>query len=94
MHDEPIDRRHAVGNRLAVHVDETQVAFGQQSEQPVAVIPVEKPASPALVMKIQKALSGMAYADVKVDGIPGEATRADPDSRCGIGGASKESSSS
>lgn len=29
-----------------------------------------------MVMKIQKALAGMAYADVKVDGIPGTATRA------------------
>jgi peptidoglycan hydrolase-like protein with peptidoglycan-binding domain len=45
------------------------------SEEPAAVIPAEKPASPALVMQIQKALAGMAYAGVKVDGIPGEATR-------------------
>lgn len=51
-------------------------ALIEASEQPVSVIPATKPASPALVMKIQKALSGMAYADVKVDGIPGEATRA------------------
>ena len=33
-------------------------------------VPVE------MVMKIQKALAGMAYADVKVDGIAGAATRA------------------
>ena len=46
------------------------------SEKPVAAVPAEKPVSPALVMKIQKALAGMAYANVKVDGIPGEATRA------------------
>ncbi|MCB1444666.1 MAG: peptidoglycan-binding protein [Rhizobiaceae bacterium] len=45
------------------------------AEKPVAVIPAEKPVSPALVMQIQKALAGMAYAGVKVDGIPGEATR-------------------
>jgi peptidoglycan hydrolase-like protein with peptidoglycan-binding domain len=51
-------------------------ALIEASEQPAVVIPVDKPASPALVMKIQKALSGMAYADVKVDGIPGDATRA------------------
>lgn len=51
-------------------------ALIEASEQPVAVIPAEKPPSPALVMKIQKALAGMAYADVKVDGIAGEATRA------------------
>lgn len=51
-------------------------ALIQASEQPAAVVPVEKPASPALVMKIQKALAGMAYAGVKVDGIAGEATRA------------------
>lgn len=50
-------------------------ALIEASEEPAAVIPAEKPVSPALVMKIQKALSGMAYADVKVDGIAGEATR-------------------
>ena len=50
-------------------------ALIEASEEPAAVIPAEKPASPALVMKIQKALAGMAYANVKVDGIPGEATR-------------------
>jgi peptidoglycan hydrolase-like protein with peptidoglycan-binding domain len=51
-------------------------ALIEASEQPVSVIPVEKPVSPALVMKIQKALASMAYAGVKVDGIAGEATRA------------------
>ena len=40
------------------------------------VIPEAKPASPSLVMQIQKGLAGMAYADVKVDGIAGSATRA------------------
>ncbi|MGV3553162.1 peptidoglycan-binding domain-containing protein [Rhizobium sp.] len=48
----------------------------EQVSSPVAVIPAARPASPALVMKIQRALAGMAYADVKVDGIPGDATRA------------------
>ena len=52
------------------------IEASEEVSQPVAVIPAEKPASPALVMKIQKALAGMAYADVKVDGIPGDATRA------------------
>jgi len=56
--------------------DDEVAALIEASEEPAAVVPVEKPASPALVMKIQKALSGMAYANVKVDGIPGEATRA------------------
>jgi peptidoglycan hydrolase-like protein with peptidoglycan-binding domain len=56
-------------------VDEV-AALIAASEQPVAVIPVDKPVSPALVMQIQKALAGMAYAGVKVDGIAGEATRA------------------
>ena len=59
----------------AAQVDEV-AALIEASQQPIAVIPAEKPASPALVMKIQKALAGMAYADVKVDGIAGEATRA------------------
>jgi peptidoglycan hydrolase-like protein with peptidoglycan-binding domain len=52
------------------------IEASEEVDKPVAVIPAEKPASPALVMKIQKALSGLAYADVKVDGIPGDATRA------------------
>lgn len=56
-------------------VDEV-AALIAAAEQPVAVVPAEKPVSPALVMKIQKALAGMAYANVKVDGIAGEATRA------------------
>lgn len=59
----------------AIPEDEV-AALIEASEVPAAVIPAEKPASPALVMKIQKALAGMAYANVKVDGIPGEATRA------------------
>lgn len=46
------------------------------SDDAAVAIPAERPPSPALVMKIQKALAGMAYADVKVDGIAGEATRA------------------
>lgn len=56
--------------------DDEVAALIEASEQAAAVIPAEKPASPAMVMKIQKALAGMAYADVKVDGIPGAATRA------------------
>lgn len=44
--------------------------------QPAAVIPADKPASPALVMKIQDGLFGMGYKNVKVDGIPGDTTRA------------------
>ena len=59
----------------AAPVDEV-AALIAAAEQPVAVIPAEKPPSPALVMQIQKGLAGMAYADVKVDGIAGEATRA------------------
>ena len=46
------------------------------AEKPFAVIPADRPPAPALVMQIQKALAGMAYAGVKVDGIPGDATRA------------------
>lgn len=56
--------------------DDEVAALIEASEEPAAVIPIEKPASPALVMRIQKALAGMAYANVKVDGIPGDATRA------------------
>lgn len=56
-------------------VDEV-AALIEAAAQPIAVIPAERPVSPALVMKIQKALAGMAYADVKVDGIAGAATRA------------------
>jgi peptidoglycan hydrolase-like protein with peptidoglycan-binding domain len=43
---------------------------------PVVAIPQPKPVSPAVVIRIQKALVGMAYRGVKVDGVAGEATRA------------------
>jgi len=56
-------------------VDEVAALISQADEPVIKVIPEKKPASPALVMQIQKGLSGMAYADVKVDGIAGEATR-------------------
>jgi peptidoglycan hydrolase-like protein with peptidoglycan-binding domain len=56
-------------------VDEVAALIGQADDPAIRVIPEKKPASPALVMQIQKGLSGMAYANVKVDGIPGDATR-------------------
>lgn len=56
-------------------VDEVAALISRADDPAIKVIPEKKPASPALVMQIQKGLSGMAYADVKVDGIPGEATR-------------------
>ncbi|CAN7441096.1 peptidoglycan-binding domain-containing protein [Rhizobium sp. LjRoot254] len=56
-------------------LDEVAALISQADDPGIRVIPEKKPASPALVMQIQKGLSGMAYADVKVDGIPGEATR-------------------
>jgi len=56
-------------------VDEVAALISQADDPAIKVIPEKKPVSPALVMQIQKGLSGMAYADVKVDGIPGEATR-------------------
>ena len=46
------------------------------SATPAKIVPEKKPPSPALVMKIQKALAGLAYENVKVDGIAGDATRA------------------
>lgn len=52
------------------------IQASEEVAKPVAVIPAAKPASPALVMKIQNALAGMGYENVKVDGIPGETTRA------------------
>lgn len=55
--------------------DEIAALIAADADMPAVAIPAEKPPSPALVMKIQKALSGMAYANVEIDGIPGEATR-------------------
>jgi peptidoglycan hydrolase-like protein with peptidoglycan-binding domain len=40
---------------------------------PVKAVPGE--VSSETVMQIQKALAGFAYADIKIDGVPGEATR-------------------
>jgi peptidoglycan hydrolase-like protein with peptidoglycan-binding domain len=56
--------------------DEIAALIAADAESPAVAIPAEKPPSPALVMKIQKALSGMAYANVEIDGIAGEETRA------------------
>lgn len=56
--------------------DEVAALIAADEDVPAVAIPAERPPSPALVMKIQKALSGMAYANVEIDGIPGDATRA------------------
>jgi len=56
--------------------DEIAALIAADEAVPAVAIPAEKPPSPALVMKIQKALAGMAYANVEIDGIPGEETRA------------------
>jgi peptidoglycan hydrolase-like protein with peptidoglycan-binding domain len=56
--------------------DEIAALIAADDALPAVAIPAEKPPSPALVMKIQKALAGMAYANVEIDGIPGEETRA------------------
>lgn len=61
--------------KKAAPIDEVAALIEQSAQPAAAVIPEEKPVSPALVMQIQKGLTGMAYANVKVDGIPGEATR-------------------
>lgn len=57
-------------------VDEVAALIASADDGDFKVIPEQKPASPSLVMQIQKGLAGMAYADVKVDGIAGSATRA------------------
>ena len=39
MHDEPVDRRHAVGDgRARLRLHEPQIALRQQPEQPAAVV--------------------------------------------------------
>jgi peptidoglycan hydrolase-like protein with peptidoglycan-binding domain len=49
----------------------------RQANVPVPTPSATDSEAPAeMVMKIQKALSGLAYADIKVDGIPGATTRA------------------
>jgi peptidoglycan hydrolase-like protein with peptidoglycan-binding domain len=47
----------------------------ESAENTALPVPEQKPVSPELVMQIQKALAGMAYKDIKVDGICGDATR-------------------
>jgi peptidoglycan hydrolase-like protein with peptidoglycan-binding domain len=49
------------------------------AEKPVKLAAADKAeaaVTPEMVMKIQKALSRFAYADIKVDGVAGEATKA------------------
>ena len=56
--------------------DEVAALIAANDALPSVAIPADRPPSPALVMKIQKALSGMAYTNVAIDGIAGEETRA------------------
>ena len=46
MHDQPIDRRHPVGHRRLPRVDEPEIALGQQSEQPAAIVDDHQGADP------------------------------------------------
>jgi peptidoglycan hydrolase-like protein with peptidoglycan-binding domain len=57
-------------------------AIRQASAKPAAAVPVTKISAPAkqpasdLVTSIQRGLSNIAYADIKVDGVAGDQTRA------------------
>jgi hypothetical protein len=46
VHDEAIGRRHAIGDGRPMHIDEAQVAFGQQSEQPTLIVDDHERADP------------------------------------------------
>ena len=53
-----------------------RAAEAEPAIAPPEELPAQKPAqSSALVMKIQKGLSNIAYADIAVDGVAGEKTR-------------------
>jgi peptidoglycan hydrolase-like protein with peptidoglycan-binding domain len=58
-----------------IRAAEAQPAVATRAK-PVAADNAEAGVTPETVMKIQKALSRFAYADIKVDGVAGEATRA------------------
>jgi peptidoglycan hydrolase-like protein with peptidoglycan-binding domain len=72
----PADRPSMVKTATTPKKDDVAALLSEIDTNPVAAVPVPKPVSPALIMKIQKALAGMAYKGVKVDGMAGDATRA------------------
>jgi hypothetical protein len=70
-----IEKRPAAKQAAGDEGDPVAAAILAAETDPGVTAAVEKPAPSELVMKIQKGLSNIAYADVVVDGLIGEKTR-------------------
>ena len=70
-----IEKRPAAKRAAGDEGDPVAAAILAAETDPGVTAAVEKPAPSELVMKIQKGLSNIAYADVVVDGLIGEKTR-------------------
>ena len=70
-----IEQRPAAAQAVEEETDPVALAIMQAEADPAVTSAVSKPVPSDLVMKIQKGLSNIAYADIAVDGLIGERTR-------------------
>lgn len=71
----PVERPYETAAAGKGELDPVAAAIRNAEIDPQFIPKVDIPASSELVMKIQKGLSNLAYADVSVDGVAGEQTR-------------------
>lgn len=72
----PDNRPYAAPKTVSAGVDPVAAAIRKAEIDEVLVPRVEIPVSSELVMNIQRGLSNLAYADIVVDGVAGDQTRA------------------
>ncbi|ASY55691.1 peptidoglycan-binding domain-containing protein [Sinorhizobium sp. CCBAU 05631] len=72
----PGNRAYADSKSTAAEVDPVAAAIRTAEGDATLMPPAEIPVSNELVMNIQKGLSNLAYADIVVDGVAGDQTRA------------------
>ncbi|MFC3075827.1 peptidoglycan-binding domain-containing protein [Shinella pollutisoli] len=73
--ERPFDEVAARGAPAGGEADPIAAAILEAEADPAVTSAVARPAPSDLVMKIQKGLSNIAYADIVVDGLAGEKTR-------------------
>ncbi|WP_018239136.1 peptidoglycan-binding domain-containing protein [Ensifer sp. BR816] len=72
----PGSRPYADPKSVPAEIDPVAAAIRTAEGDTTLIPPAEIPASSELVMNIQKGLSNLAYADIVVDGVAGDQTRA------------------
>lgn len=70
-----IEKQPAQAQKAEDDTDPVAAAIMAAEADPAVTSAVQRPATSELVMKIQKGLSNIAYADIAVDGLIGEKTR-------------------